>query len=280
MPPVICTEEELVKVAQTFPAASRILGELGIKLRQPHTELWDVAVIIKRDSSLSARIIRAANSVVFSPAEPVSSIEQAAGLMGFQEIHRIVGAVAVEQLQPPNVPGYGCSGERMRQNSLLVALLMEELAVVAGEEPREAYTIGLLRSLGKLALARLAGNRPGFTAFAPAAPGGLATWEEAMFGTTSPAATATILTAWHFPHEIPKAIAEHTAPKGRNLPFTHLLHLAARLADQLGYGLPGESGLWIDTEEIYAKSGVDPQATKRPIDRAFVAFDRLTKAVG
>lgn len=279
MPVVSFTEEDLVKVAQTFPAAPRILGELGLKLRNPNTDLWDVAIVIKRDSSLSARIIRAANSVVFSPAEPVSSIEQAAGLMGFQEIHRLVGAVAMEQFQQPAVMGYGCSGERLRQNSLLVALLMEELAVIAGEEPREAYTIGLLRSLGKLALSRLAEGNPAFTGFDPARSGGLAAWEEAMFGLTNAAATATILTAWHFPHEIPKAIAEHTAPKGRNLPFTHLLHLAARLADQLGYDLPGERGLWIDTDEIYAKSGVDPRATKRPIDRAFAAFDRLTKAV-
>jgi HD-like signal output (HDOD) protein len=279
MPAVMVAEEDLVKVAQTFPAGPRILGELGLKLRNPNTELWDIALVIKRDTSLSARIIRAANSVVFSPVEPVSSIEQAAGLMGFHEVHRIVGAVAAEQFQMATVPGYGVSGDRLRQNSLLVALLMEELAGVAGEEPREAYTIGLLRSLGKLALARLAGKQAGFTMFDPAQPGGLAAWEQAMFGMTGAAATATILTAWHFPHEIPKAIAEHTAPKGRNLPFTHLLHLAARLADQLGYGLPGENGFWTDTDEIYAKSGVDPRATKRPIDRAFAAFDRLTRAV-
>lgn len=279
MPTLNATDEELLKVAQAFPAAARILGELGAKLRNPNTELRDLAVVIKRDTSLAARIIRAANSVVFSPAESVSSIEQAASLMGLQDVHRLVGAVAAEQIGPATVPGYGCSGERVRENSLLVALLMEELAVAAQEEPREAYTIGLLRSLGKLALAKLAENVPGFTPLDPAAPGGLPAWEQAMFGRSSAAATAMILTAWHFPHEIPKAIAEHYTPKGRNLPYTQLLHLAARLADQLGYGLPGETSLWTDTDEVYAKSGLDPRHMKRHIDRAFVTFDRLSKAV-
>jgi hypothetical protein len=89
-----------------------------------------------------------------------------------------------------------------------------------------------------------------------------------------------ILEAWHFPGEIPRAIRDHRNPSGRHLPYIHLLHIAGRLADKLGYGLPCEAPFWTDTEELWRKAGIDPRDAQRHVDRAFVAFDRLCRAMG
>lgn len=271
--------DDLLRIAQGFPATPQILAELGLLLRDPNTELADIARRLKRDTALAARLMRIANSAALAQTEPVASIEDAAALIGFQEIHRLVGAVAIDHFTQGDFAAYGFAGRRLRENALLVALLMEELATPADEDPRAAYTIGLLRSLGKIALEKLAAGTGRVTGFSPAAGLPLVEWETGSFGTTSCAATAVILHHWHFPHEIPQAIAEHYTPAGRSHPLTHLLNLAANMADKLGYGLPGESRYWLETDEIYRKSGLDPRHSKRFIDRAFIAFDRLSRAV-
>lgn len=280
MSAVLFATEDLLRVAQGFPATPQILAELGQLLRNPNTELADIALRLKRDSALTARLMRIANSAALAQSEPVASIEDAAALIGFQEIHRLVGAVAIDHFSLGDFAAYGFTGRRFRENALLVALLMEELAIPAQEDVRAAYTIGLLRSLGKIALEKLVAGAGTIARFDPAVSPDLAVWEDLTFGTTSNAATFVILEHWHFPREITLAIGEHYAPAGRTHPLTHLLNLAAHMADKLGYGLPGESRYWLETEEVYRKSGLDPRQSKRFIDRAFVAFDRLSRALG
>ncbi len=272
--------ENLLRVAQAFPATPRIMAELGQLLRNPRSDLADITAHLKHDTALAARLLRISNSAAFAQSEPVASIEDAAALIGLKEIVRLVGAVAVDQFSRCNYPLYGFTGKRLRENSLFVALLMEELAVPASEDPHAAYSIGLFRSIGKLALEKIADDAEPTAAFNPADISGLVGWEKHTFGLTSNEATAAILKQWHFPHEVSQAIAEHYAAAGRSHPLTHLLNLAAHLAEKLGYGLPGESAYWLDTEEVYRKSGVDPLDSKRYIDRAFIAFDRLSRAIG
>lgn len=206
----LITPESLLSFARSFPATPQVLAESGVLLKKSDVELRDVAKLLKRDSALTARLIALANSAAFAQAEPVASIEVAINLAGFQEVHRLVGLALLEQFGDEGLVAYGVESRRLRENSLFTALLMEELAKPAGEDPRTAYTIGLLRSIGKLALARLARVHVPDARFDPETPGsGLADWERAVFGTTNGEAAKTILNSWRFPPETVKAISEH-----------------------------------------------------------------------
>jgi HD-like signal output (HDOD) protein len=276
---VSISTENLLNIAQTFPSTPQILAELGLLLRNPNVEMADVALQLKRDPTLAARLIRLANSVAFAQTEPVAAIETAVRLAGFQEVHRLVGVAMLDQFGDEGLTAYGITSRRMRENALFTALLMEELAKPADEDPRTAYTIGLLRSIGKVALDRLArGHAPGERYAALPEPVGVAEWEKSIFGLTNTEAAATIMKAWRFPSETAKAIGEHYAPAGRHLPLTHLLNLAANMADKIGYGLPGETGYWLETDEVYRKAGVKMRDAKPYIDRAHFAFDRLQRS--
>ena len=273
------TAESLLRIAQSFPSTPRILAELGLLLKNPDVELSDIARQLKRDPTLTARLIRLANSAAFAQTEPVASVEVAINLAGFLEVHRLVGVAMMEQFGDEGLTAYGIPSRRLRENSLFTALLMEELAKPAHENPRTAYTIGLLRSIGKVGLDRLSGDAaPGERYGAGPEPVALADWERGAFGLSNNEAAATILKAWRFPHETVKAISEHYAPAGRHLPLTHLLNLAANMADKIGYGLPGESGYWLETDEVFLKAGVTLRDAKPFIDRAHVAFDRLLRS--
>jgi HD-like signal output (HDOD) protein len=279
METVSITTESLLQIAQTFPSTPHILAELGLLLKNPNVELMDIALQLKRDPTLTARLIKLGNSAAFAQAEPVASVEVAINLAGFQEVHRLVGIAMMEQFGDSGLAAYGVPSRRLRENSLFTALLMEELARPADEDPRTAYTIGLLRSIGKVGLDRAARDfPPGDRYSALPEPMAVSDWEKSVFGITNNEAAATIMKSWRFPHETVKAISEHYAPAGRHLPLTHLLNLAANMADKIGYGLPGEEGYWLETEEVYRKAGVKMRDAKPFIDRAHAAFDRLQRS--
>lgn len=269
----------LMRVAHAFPAAARIMVRLGALLRDPAAGLGEIAVLLRQDSALAARLLRIANSAAFSPGEPVASIEDAAALIGLQEIHRLVGAVAVDPFAHRNYPLYGFTGPRLRDNALIVALLMEELAGPAREDASAAYTAGLFRSLGKLAMATIADEHAPVAPLQSASASSLVAWEKFTFGLSGNQATAIILHEWRFPGPVMQAIEEHYAPTGHGYPLARLLNLAAGLAEQLGHSLPGESACWIDPNGSDHPPGIGPRHLQRATERAVAAFDRLSRAL-
>lgn len=271
--------EPLLRVAQAFPATPRIMADLGRLLRDPNADLKDVATLLKRDSTLAARLLRVANSAAFGQSEHVASIDDAAILIGFQEIHRLVGAVAIDQFSQWNYPLYGFPGRRLRENALFVALLMEEIARSAEVDPQTAYTIGLFRSIGKLVLEKLGAESRPVPPFNSDRDTDLIIWEKHSFGITANEATAIILRQWRFPPEIAAAIAEHFALPGEDHPLAQLLNLASGIAEELGYGLPGEKRYWRDADTLCRLAGIDPKQSKRRIDRALAAFERLSRSI-
>lgn len=270
----------LLRVAQSFPATPRIMAQLGPLLRDPNTALADVAVHLKHDSTLAARLLRIANSAAFAQSEPVASIEDAAALIGLRDVHRLIGAVAVDHFSLRHYPLYGFTGPHLRNNAIFVALLMEELAVPAREDPSAAYSAGLFRSIGKLALATIADEHAAVAPFRPTDTLTLIGWEKHTFGRASNQATAAILQEWHFPAAVTEAIAGHYVPVAASRPLAGLLNLAAQLADKRGHGLPGESAYWLEPAGLARTAGLNTRQIDRATDHAVIAFDRINRALG
>lgn len=270
----------LLRVAHSFPATPRIMVELGQLLRDPNAALEEIAGHLKHDTTLVARLLRIANSAAFAQSEPVASIEDAAALIGLQDIRRLVGAVAVDHFSLRNYPLYGFTGSHLRENALLVALLMEELALPAHVDPPTAYLAGLFRSIGKLALAKIVDENASVAPYQPTDILRLVVWEKNTFGRASNDATAAILLHWDFPPEVTQAIAEHYEPGAHLHPLACLLNLAAQLAENLGHGFPGESPYWLEPVELARTLGISPSKTQRATERATAAFDRINLAMG
>jgi len=103
--------------------------------------------------------------------------------VGFREVHKIVGIAMTEQAFKDGLPSYHLSAKAIFENSVTTALAMELLARHAGEDGHEAYTVGLLRQIGKLVLGRiLEKERPGVIC---AEDADLCAWEHEQFNITS-----------------------------------------------------------------------------------------------
>lgn len=275
---VVQSEDRLIEVAGRLPAAPHLLVELGKIIRHPLVCLDDVVVKIRQDPSMVARLIQIANSSVYARDEAVGSLEEAVVTIGFREVHRLVGAVAATQLQDQPLRLHGVEGSNLRENSLFVAVLMEELADAAEEDPCDCYTIGLLRSIGKLALEYVAHDFVHIPAFASSGETDLVQWERKYWGIDNCEAAGRILTHWRLPHETVLAIQHHYTPLGRHNPLIHLLALASAATSRCFYGLPGEHVYWSVTPENLTKAGVTERQLNRACSRAEKTFKRLHTA--
>lgn len=247
-------------------------------LRDTNVESDEVVQLLRQDPSLVARLIRMANSAVFAPPEPVGSLERALACIGFAEVHRLVGVVAAQQFSEYRMRFYPVSGEKLRCNSLFVAVTMEELAKFAHEDPRTCYTVGLLRTVGMMALDVMAAPDGRLPAFEQSGFAGLNEWERQNWGTTNSEVAEKVLLHWKLPHETVSAIRHHYAPAHRHNPIIHLLKLAASAAEDRFYGVPGEAAYLVPEQNNFVKAGIDPMDFQRACERAQVKFERLNLA--
>jgi HD-like signal output (HDOD) protein len=271
--------ESLMHVVRQLPAAPRVLIQLGAMLLELDSDLADVTALLRCDAALTARIIRISNSVSFNVGLPIGSLEQALLRIGFGEVYRITGIAVVTQVVDHDLALYGVTGPQLRKNRLFSALAMEALAEPAGLDPRIAYTAGLLRSVGKVALDRLTRD-PAYSGQYPAnGRWSLAEWERGFTGLSNCEAAATILNDWRFPAIAVAGVCGHYAPDEASGPLGYLLNLAAGAADRAGHGLPGEASYWELSDEKLAAARLDHARYESAVAEALAQFERLSETI-
>jgi HD-like signal output (HDOD) protein len=272
------SQENVLQIANSFPATRHILIHVGSLLQNPTVSIDDIVAPLKRDPTLAARLIRSANSAAYGRAEPVASVEDALKVIGCKEVHRLVGFALLDQFGDEGLLTYGISHGSLRENSLFCAILMEELGSGAGENPQFCYTVGLLRSIGKVALNKLADYLQPGDVLEKIEDTGIIEWERSVFGITNNEAGAMILKEWRFPAGMGTAVKGHYVPDADASPIAHLLHVAACMAQRLGHGMPGEAQYWNDSDEVYKRAGLDPKRASAIIDHALNSFDRILRS--
>jgi HD-like signal output (HDOD) protein len=187
--------------------------------------------------------------------------------------------VAAAHLADQRLGFYGIDGAKLRANALFVAVVMEELARIAGEDPPSCYTVGLLRSIGKMALDQLAEENPPVAAFAESGEPALDAWEQKNWGVDNCQVAEKILLHWRLPSDAVIAIRHHYHPDKRHNPIIHLLNLAAGAAEHRLFALPGEESFWKFGGENFAKAGLNERQFQQACERAQRAFHRLHSVV-
>lgn len=271
------SRDALLQAVNVLPAGPQILARLGTLLGDINTHSEEVVAIIRRDNALTARVLRVANSVAYRGEEPVASLEEALLRVGFAEIYRITGFAVAAQVAGQFLPCYEVTAAQLRENSLLTALIMEALAESAGFDPRAAYTAGLLRGTGKIALDRAA-RASGAELSYETRSGRLGEWETSVFGFNNCEAAAIVLEGWRFPPSTIEAIRDHYAPPQPSS-LAQLLNVAAGAAERCGHGLPGEVGYWDASGEQSLASGIGAEQLDEAMRRALELFGPVRMAV-
>lgn len=173
-----------------------VLSRLDPILKDPNSELASAASLIQTDGALAGSIIRISNSAYYAGGEPSSNVTEALRKVGFNEALRLVGIALSQQAFMRDLEAYGIKADDYWSYSYLSGLLLDSFAHRLGWDSQDAYLLGLLHGIGKVALNQLLHEEEVEIYWDPTFSS--EEWEEIMIGFRYDEAGAILLESWRF----------------------------------------------------------------------------------
>jgi len=272
------SRETIVTLGSKLAPSAVILGRLRLLMADQETDLGQVIDLVRLDPALTFHVIRMSNSVLFGARERNDSVEGAVGRVGFQNIYRLIGLAATQQVCQRDLPTYRLKASRLWENAVATAAANEVLALPAGIDPGLAYATGLLRNIGRVVIDAVSAGRcyPGEAEWPL-----VSEWERTIFGMTSTEVTALLLDHWRFPAELVDAVRAHHEPFSE--PASNVgacvLNLACGVSARFGLDLPGETGHWQRTEAKLTLANVTEPILEDCTEKAWTHYLTLCASV-
>jgi putative nucleotidyltransferase with HDIG domain len=192
---------------------------------------------ISSDATLSAQLLRMANSPLFGFMARVHTVQQAVALLGYVRVQSLVMAVATANYMRRGVRTEAL--EKCWRHSMASAILARELARACRFSPESAYSLGLLHDIGRLGL--LVAYPTEYGRILKAADRdkvSLLDQEKLLFGMDHCEAGRHLLENCKLPEEFCQIVGRHHDPPDGG-PVDSLLigYLACQMADTLGYAV-------------------------------------------
>lgn len=268
------SREQLVSrlKAKTLPSLPLTVVALGEAVQDERCTVDRILGILSKDPSLSATLLRLANSALYAGEGSIQDLRSAVLRLGFDAVANLgTGAAVIRTLKG----GAHLDALRLWQHSVAVGLTAKGTCILAKRhgQAETAFLTGLLHDIGKIALD---------TCFPEAYTGVLArvaegaTFVEAereVLGLDHAEAGALLAADWSFPTAIVEVIRDHHDPKpGDFLPnLIHLADLLVRTRIPMG---PADTRLVLSLDELPAFQAVLAGALQKDLD-----VERLTFSI-
>ncbi|MFP4245168.1 MAG: HDOD domain-containing protein, partial [Ectothiorhodospira sp.] len=129
-------------------------------LDDPKVSVEAVEALVREDVTLTATVIRAANSALFTGMHEVSTIREAVVRMGLTRMKKIVLVVFLDEVFTVGCPRFGRFVHQLRSESRVIAALAHAMAARVGlEDPENALLVGMLSQIGKFGAATYIAER-------------------------------------------------------------------------------------------------------------------------
>ena len=148
---------EIIERIHTIPSLPEVVNEVCKLVNDPNANTKQLDAIIVKDAAMAAKMLRMVNSVYYGLSQPVRSLDQAIGVLGFKTIRSIALSIGVINLFQQQHASFNM--KLFWTHSAVCATLCRMLAQKAKLcDPELAFTVGLLKDIGKLILVENAAN--------------------------------------------------------------------------------------------------------------------------
>lgn len=269
-----------LKTTGKLPSPSGVALAIIELCRRDGVSVEEIAHAVRADPALSGRIIKFANAAANGPRRPVVSVPEAIKMVGIGTVRQLVlGFSLLGQYRSGACKAFDYS--RYWSRSLAVAIAASMVCQrVRSVSPDEAFTCGLLSSVGTLALATIYPNE--YSELIAAPPSSLSEvvrLEQDRFATDHNELGAALLEDWHLPRLFVVAVFNHEAPDQGRLPegsrefvICNLLHLAGRLGDFCTARETDRKALVPELILAAAKVGLDQPALSKLSDEVVLQW--------
>ncbi len=206
-----------------------------------NVQLHQLSELISSDPAFASEVLTIANSLLYAPRFPASSVLQAIAVMGANNLQGLCLTVGVRGYM-----GKALNQPAMRtiwRHNLACALIADQLASVGFMNRDVAYTSGVIHDIGRLALAVIRPKEYSLPLGAHSGtPASILNAERELFGWDHCEAGRQLIVDWKLPSEFEAIVGDHHAPREKDGPWgmADLINVSCRMADTAGFAaFPG-----------------------------------------
>jgi len=140
---------------EPLPASASRLASLVV---DENSHVDDIVQIINFDPALTAKLLRAANSAISAPRNPITTVRDAVVRLGPGQVLLLAIGGHVSTQMRASLQSYGLEEGRLWRHSVAAALVAESFRKMRlVRVPAESFTAALLHDVGKLLIGRHVG---------------------------------------------------------------------------------------------------------------------------
>ena len=185
-----------------FPRVATRIREV---VDNPETSLVDLEAAVAMDSTLSAQVLKLANSAFFGLPRSVASLNQALLILGFQATRDTTLAIATMSIGRTEDP----TRLHIWQRALRAAAAAQMFSSKIGWAGPEAFVAGMLHNIGTLILLELHPYLYEDILHFASTPNHLVETERTTFSFDHAQLGAAALERWHLPERTVSAVRHH-----------------------------------------------------------------------
>lgn len=274
--------QDLLASAQEIEPLPTSAGRLATLVADSDTDLAQITEVVSFDQSLTATLLRTANSAALGARAPVRTVHDAVVRLGPASLLALSLSAQVSRRMTKAIPAYGLAEGELWKRSVAASLTADVLrsrATVA--VPAEAGTAALLHDFGRVVLATHFGHQVLDMLAAAADTEGrdLQEVEQYLFGATHADIGGIVAQHWRLPHSIVEAIVHHHSVRPDLPPICLVVSLAHGMCGDVIADEPPtvvEVSLRVDTHGPQLRAlGLDPRSYPDVIDLARTRFAQL-----
>lgn len=230
--------KSISQMVSDLPTLPHIAAQAMVVVEDPNANAQKLAQLINQDVALASRVLKIANSAMFSRRRQITTLNQAIMIIGFKTLRGVIVAAALQRFSQS---AYEVD-RLVWENSVATAVSAHALAYRLGKRYLdEVFLIGLLHDLGKMVMMKQIRHeyiklvkltRQGKTFFEV---------EQENLGFAHPLIGALVAKKWNFPNDLCQAILHHHDPLDSNSEDeqqvkTLIIQVSDTVAHALGHG--------------------------------------------
>lgn len=268
-------------VETKLPPSPGSMVRINNLLRDYNSSTRQITEAISYEPALVARVLRLANSPIYSLERNVTSIQMAINAVGTKILLEIVMMEFAATTFGKQIRN-SFFGQKIWEHSLTVALVARELSrTLEMQGTEESFTCGLLHDLGKLIL--LSNDYDGYSKILSAdEESEMLILENQQYGYNHTEIGSLVARRWGLPEGVCYAILHHHNPSQADQPMlvAHIVDVADIIANVNGYGVRLEDEEKLSYSESVMKLGFTPEHLENAWNKVKDSIQDVIKTFG
>jgi putative nucleotidyltransferase with HDIG domain len=238
--------EKLIQEIDSIPPLPTTVTRALQVIADHNSSAKELAVVLAEDQSITATLLKYANSAYYGMGRKVSTVSEAIVILGFSTIRSMLLAASVQQVVDKEISGYALARGELWRHSIQCAVIAKNLAKKCKfSQAEQVFVAGLIHDIGKVVLNNYVSEQYGeIIQIVEQEQIPFMDAEKRILSFDHAEVGSRLAEKWNLPAELVDAIANHHNPLNSqgNQKITAFVHIADAICLTLGIGL-GSDGL-------------------------------------